>query len=339
MPEQPITKHKLELARELLDDIELSRLSPEQILLKAMRLARLCDDTDVRTWLNYELLGYPNTEVGRKFMALMGRWTDKEKNLGYWIPLASIDGTIAAIKIQIQQLQIPDVHLSLSSANPHEFVTGFGGRGEELSRPVSNVLIRLNDLTNKVTTLSGIRSRVLARIHFFVCKTYYKLGFSGIAESIFQRHQTAIDSLLSEKAPDVLEKIPSISDRLAEGDGEAISQAMNSCRRMIKALADAVYPASDTPVIVDGKEYQVGSENYLNRIKLHIKKCCASESRRERLRRSLTDIHEKASAGTHDDITPDEARAIFLSTYLLLGEVLDVSKDSERVVLAEMPSA
>jgi hypothetical protein len=338
MPEQPITKHKLELARELLDDIELSKLSPEQILLKVMRLARLCDDTDVRTWLNYELLGYPNTEVGRKFMDLMKRWTDKEKNLGYWIPFAAVDGTIAAIKIQIQQLQIPDVHLSLSSANPHEFVTGFGGRGEELFRPASAVLFRLTDLTNKVTTLSGIRSRVLARVHSFVCTTYYELAFSGAAESIFQRHQIAIDILLRENAPEVLEKIPSISDRLAEGDSEAISQAMNSCRRMIKALADAVYPASDAPVIVDGTEYQVGSENYLNRIKLHIKKFCASESRRERLRRSLTDIHDKASAGTHDDITPGEAQAIFLSTYLLLGEVLDVSKDNERVVPAEIPN-
>ncbi len=35
-----ISKHCLELTRPLIDDIELSRLSPEQFLLKAIRLVR-----------------------------------------------------------------------------------------------------------------------------------------------------------------------------------------------------------------------------------------------------------------------------------------------------------
>ena len=185
-----IFKHRLELARELLDDIELSRLAPEQLLLKASRLARIVDDAGVRTWLGFELRGYPNSEIGRKCMDLMGRWTDKSKDLGYWNPLAAINGTIAAWQVQIQQLQVPNVQISLASANPHEFVTGFGGTGApKLSDPALAVLHRLNDLTTNIAALSAVRSRVLSQIHDFVSKTYYVLAFSGIAESIFQRYQ------------------------------------------------------------------------------------------------------------------------------------------------------
>ena len=324
-----ISAHRIELARELLDDIELSRLAPEQLLLKAMRLARLRDDSEVRTWLNFELVGYPNSEEGRKYMDLMWRWTDKPKDIGYWIPLGAINGTIAAMQIQIQQLQVPNVQLSLASANPHEFVTGIGGKNAAgLSGPASAVLYRLSDLTTRISILNSIRSRVLARVHRFVCETYYALAFSGVAESIFQKYQVSIDASLRETAPDVLEKIPSISDRLAAGDREAVSQAMNSCRRMIKAFADAVYPPSDSPVTIDGQQFQVTADKDLNRIYLFLRNGCRSESRRDRLRQGLHRIHERASAGSHADVTPGEAKALFLSTYLVLGEILEASKVS-----------
>jgi hypothetical protein len=322
-----ISKHRLELARELLDDIELSRLSPEQLLLKTTRLARLSGDTEVRTWLGFELVGYENTEEGQKYMSLMGRWTDEDKCLGYWSPLAGINGSIAAMQIQIQQLQVPNVQLSLSSANPNEYVAGWGGRNlAGVSATATNVLSRLQALTSSITDLTSIRSRVVAQVHAFVSNTYYALAFSGAAESIFQRHQVAIDNMLREAAPDVLEKIPSVSERLVAGDAEAVSQAMNSCRRMIKAFADAVYPPSDTPATVDGQQYQVGSDKVLIRIQLFLRSRCPSESRRERLNQTLRRIHERASAASHADVSTDEARSLFLGTYLALGEVLGASK-------------
>jgi hypothetical protein len=333
MPESDvsISKHRIQLARELLDDIELSRIAPEQLLLKAMRLARICEDFEARRWLHYELVGYENSEDGRKYMDLMGRWTNKELNFGYWIPFAAINGTIAAQQIQIRQTQVPDIQVSVSSANPNEWVAGIAGQNiKELSSPASAVLSRLNDLTSSIATLSGIRSRVLTQVHAFVCQIYYGLAFSGAAESIFQSHQTAIDNLLRGAAPDVLEKIPSISDRLAARDKEAVSQAMNSCRRMIKAFADAVSPPKDSPVTVKGHKVQVGEEKVLNRIYLFLRETCPSETRRKRLNQSLHRIYERASAGTHDDVTPGEARALFLSTYLILGEILETSNQSPK---------
>jgi hypothetical protein len=326
-----LNNHRLGLAKELVDDIELSHLPPDQLLLKAYRLARLSEEIEIRTWLYFELNGYTDTEEARKYMDRVWRWTDKAKNLGWWVPFAAINGSISAIQVQIQQLHVPDVHLSVSSANPHEYVTGLGGANVAgISAPASKVLARLQELTTSITTLNSIRSRVLMGIHSFATETYYQLAFSGIAESIFQQHRTIIDTLLREKASDVLEMIPAINDRLVSGDLEAISQAMNSCRRIIKAFADAVYPPKDEMILVDGQQYQIGSDKVLNRITLYLRDNLSSETRRERLNKTIRLIHDRSSAGSHSDITLDEARSLFLQTYIILGEILQATKPKEQ---------
>jgi hypothetical protein len=314
----------LNIARELVDDIELTRLGPESILLKAMRLARLCEDVKTLEWLQFELNGYPDTPASRKWMRRFGRFTDEGKNIGYWVPLAGIAGTIAALQTQMQTLRVPDIHFAPSSANPHELVGGFAGLvAARVAEPANAVLNRLGALTPAISTLSSIRSRVLAAAHEFAVRQYHALTFENVSASIFESHRAEIDRVLAEAAPDVLEKLPVIMDRIAEGDAEAVSQAMNSVRRMIKSLADRVYPAKAEIVVIDGQKYDVRSDKVLNRLKLYLLANCSSESRRERLNRSIRDIHERASAGAHAEVTHSEARALVLAAYLTLGEIIE----------------
>jgi AbiTii len=315
------TGHKSELARDLLDDIELSRLIPEALLLKARRLARLIEASEIDSWLRFELEGYPNSALGQKYMTRMGRWNEYEKKLGYWIPLAGIEGMIAAMQVQIQQLQVPNIHFAPSSSNPNEYVSAFG-IANKFTEPATNVLVRLTNLTNAVSTLRSIRSRTLSALHDFATASYYELAFTNLAQSVFESHQSHIDMLLASHAPDAISKLPAIYDRLSAGDPEAVSQGLNSCRRMIKAFADAVYPPVEGSIDVDGQTYEIGADKVLNRIRLYLLAHCPSSSRRDRLNRSLRDIHERASAGSHADVQPEEARSLFLGTYLTLGEIL-----------------
>ncbi len=330
--DESISQHRLKLAKDLVDDIELSRLLPEQLLLKATRLARLMEDKELDRFLWYELNGYQNTEDSWKFMDSVGRWIDKPKNEGYWGPLATINNSIIAYQVQLQLLRIPDVQVALSSSNPNEFVTGgpWSLNKPDINEPIASVLARQYAITSAISGLSGVRSRVLAKIHYFAANTFLRLSFSGVAESIFQKNQVLIDSFLREVAPEVLEKIPSINDRLAEGDPEAISQAMTSCRRMISAIADSLYPPSDNPLNVEGQDRIIDSAHYLNRLKLFLEQHCKSSSRRDRLKRTLSDLNEKSSAGIHSDVTSGEAKSLFLLTYLTLGEVAQIAQKDEN---------
>jgi len=324
------SSHILDLAKELIDDIELSRLTAEQLLLKATRLARLVGDNETYQWLRYELNGYSNDSESRKWLLVFGRLDSADAKYGYFQPLAGISGTITAMQSQIQQLKVPDIQFAPSSSNPNELVTGWAGStATSITKPAKDVLDRLQALTTAITNITSVRSRVLNAIHEFVIRIYYDRAFTGLAESIFERHKIAIDELLKTDADEVLKKIPAIYDRLAAGDQEAISQALNSVRRMIKAFADSVYPPDEGTVELDGTSYSIGSDKVLNRIKLFLNSKCTSSSRCQRLNKTIRFIHERASAGTHSDVMPEEARTLFLHTYLILGEILSASSIGE----------
>jgi hypothetical protein len=337
---QSLDAQKLALARDLLDDIELSRLAPEQLLLKASRLARLLEDGAVLKWLEYELRGYYDSSDHLAFAERVGRVLDKVKKHGYWAPLTSLDAQAQATQIQIQQLKVPNISFAPSSANPHEYVTGVAGSNvSKLAAPAEIVLARLQLLTTTLAQLREIQSRVIAEIHQFVVQTYHRLAFSGAAENIFLCHQREVDTLLRDNAGDVLQKIPTICSRLSESDPEAISQALSSCRRMIKAFADAVQPPEDHDVETDGVKYHIGSDKVLNRIQYFLGRYCSSRGRRDRIIKNLRQINDRVAKGVHTDITTDEAKALFLQTYMTLGEILLASHAFALVEATGAPEA
>jgi hypothetical protein len=83
MAAQSRSQHILDLARELLDDIELGRTTAEGLILKASRFARWVGSDETKYWLQLEMSGYNNTNpISQKYMDITGRWTDREKGRG-----------------------------------------------------------------------------------------------------------------------------------------------------------------------------------------------------------------------------------------------------------------
>jgi hypothetical protein len=74
----------------------------------------------------------------------------------------------------------------------------------------------------------------------------------------------------------------------------------------------------------------IGSDKVLNRINLYLRDNLSSETRRDRLNKTIRLIHDRSSAGSHSDITLDEARSLFLQTYIILGEILQATKPKEQ---------
>jgi len=313
------SEHIRNLAAELLDDIELARLKPEQLLLKARRLARLEGNETIQKWLGYELHGYILDEfVSMLYMTSTGRWTDKSKNFGWWGPLSQLEGIIESNTLMMKTIRIPDISYSISSANPNQYV------GIAYS-PDSTINKLINDATSArdvINQLSGTRSKVLGLLHGYVSNVYYETEFSGLSESLFETFKNKVDVLLADKCKGALDKIPAINDRLVSGDLEAVSQALNTCRRIIDAFADAVFPASDTPFIIGDNELDVKQDKTQNRINAYIYQKCHSESRRIKFRQTLKNLYSRVSTGVHNDVLLEEAKVLFLETYTYLGEVL-----------------
>jgi len=104
---------------------------------------------------------------------------------------------------------------------------------------------------------------------------------------------------------------------------------MNTCRRLIDAFADAVYPPQDEPIDVNGQRLEVKKSHVLNRIDAFVHRQTESKSRKTRLRQAMRGIYERVSTGVHSDVTASEARFLFLETYAILGEILALTSERD----------
>jgi AbiTii-like protein len=293
----------LKLADELLADIELSRLSAEKCILKGTRLARLVSDDDAIEWLRCELHGYDtSSQRWAELMTVTSRWVDDEKKKGYTSSLAALQGMLEAQQGRINALKS----------------TSLSGDGIVIAQ--NNRFAQLNNASESIATISAIVAGVMAALHEVATRTYYELLFSEIQADLFTSMQAEIDGRVSPMMGGALSKIDVINERLRTGDTEAISHAMTTCRRLIDATADVLFPACQESAEIDGQEVTLDRSKVLNRLNLFAYNAGASKGRRDRLRRSLSDVYGRASKGVHDEVTPMEARFLFLQTYLTLGE-------------------
>ncbi|AYO11838.1 hypothetical protein D0784_21190 [Vibrio campbellii] len=302
---QSRSEHILGLAKELLDDIELSRTSAESLILKASRLARWVGSEEIRYWLKLEMQGYNSSnEVSLKYMGITGRWVDREKQRGYWGPLAQQEAAIIAEQAKLRAMRVPD------TAGDMAFIA------------TKKVTDEMTSSASYISKLSGIKSRVLAKLHEFVSEIYYEKQFDSLSESIFERYKGDVDSLIGEACGEVLEQIPSVMSRLAEGNQEAISQSLTTCRRVIDSFADSIFPPSEETIEIGGNQLSLAANRHQNRINAYIHQRIDSNTRKKRFRQNLANLYDRVSTGVHNEVTVEEARALFLNTYLLIGEIL-----------------
>jgi hypothetical protein len=302
------SEHIISLSKEIIDDIELSRLEGQALLLKATRLARYVDEEEIRKWLRFEMQGFSNDEVSLKYMTKTGRWTDKEKNEGYWAPLAQIEASSEAQKQKLSLIRIPD-----TSGDRAPFV-------------IDRVTNQMNGATQNISKLEGIKSRVISLIHDFATNVYYQRTFDYVAESIFDNYKKDVDILIAENCGDVLDQIPSVIGRLSDGNKESVSQALTTCRRIIDSFAIHVYPTSDDTINIGGNVLSLKLDKVQNRINAYIHLNSKSDSQKKKLRQNLSNLYDRVSAAVHSDVDANEAKSLFFNTYLLLGEILTLKK-------------
>lgn len=310
MMKQSTSKHILELAKELLDDIELNRIGIEPLLLKASRLARWTGSEEIKHWIELELKGYSfDDDTSVKFFDITGRWENKEERSAYVAPLAQIISMIDTEQAKLDTMTTPDTS------------------GDWGFRVMQMYEKNLFEATMRKNQLSGIKSKVLAQLHGFITDVYYEKEFDNLSESIFEKYKNEVDTLIASNCGDVLEQIPSVMDRLADGDNESISQALTTVRRIIDSFADSIYPPSDQTINMNGNDVKLDASKHQNRINAYVYERINSKSRKSKIRQNLSNLYDRVSTGVHNDVSAEEAKSLFLNSYLLLGEVLHIGKE------------
>ncbi|WP_461296384.1 AbiTii domain-containing protein [Streptomyces harbinensis] len=290
-------------------DIELKRLKASEVILKASRLARLVGHTELAEFLGFERNGYPTDGSAEHWIGRAGRWADIEKKTFYTSSIAKVEARVESAQQAVDAMR-----------------GGGNYSGEYALLASRNHDERILQSSTVVGTWAGICGQVVAVVYDVITEIYHELLFSELQASLFADTQKKVDGSLSAASGSALQKIERISDRLRDGDPESVSQALTTCRRLIDSSADYVFPARDELYTIgDEVNLKVGPQQVLNRLQAHTHVCGASKSRRDRLRRTLSDLYARCSTGTHAEVSIDEARFIFLQTYIALGEILTLS--------------
>jgi hypothetical protein len=294
-------------AEELLAAIESGTVPFDILVAKALGLARDVGDVEAVEWLACEAGGYAlSTDVRKRYAMLTDRW-DGTSEEHYPGSAAKIAHAVTAMNHALDANKQFEPGASTASLML-------------LNQKVKNI----NTWTTAIQPLEDILSAVRAHLHLFASRILVEAQFSETSRSLFERYQSQVDAQLAAQAATAFEKIPSVFERLQAGEPEAISHALTSCRRIIDSFADAVFPPRPTPVIIDGTELDCGADKTKNRIRAFIASKVSSRSRRDRINRNLASLYDRVSAGVHSDVAVDEAQALVLNTYLLLGELISL---------------
>ncbi|HWA55437.1 MAG TPA: hypothetical protein VG816_14805 [Solirubrobacterales bacterium] len=308
-PLTPVTSQEsrrseaLRLAEDLLGEIELSTISPNDIARKASRLARLIDDSDAMRWLKYETTGYPS-------------------------PLDS-DATAAAIR---SSREAPPQDLPAGKEGPM-YQTGSAG---QIATVIEAAKVRLPACSNPperdgtirlIQTQQGYLDAVVGSIHTYVAERYQELRFGAAVESAFEVVRREVDTSIGDLVPDALPMLTSAFENATSSNPEDSANAAGTCRRLLKAAADQLCASGPD---IEGRK--MGDGNYINRLIHWITTNAESETVAamvaadlDYLGRRLDAADHAGQKGAHATVDRFEASRFITGTYLVLGDVLRIA--------------
>jgi len=175
-----------------------------------------------------------------------------------------------------------------------------------------------------------ILGRIRQRVHRFLTETEAALEFSVAASGAFERARAVVDRHLSDVAPEALAQFRAAYERAAQGDEEARSHALTSCRRVLKSVADRLYPPTGR-VVRDqtGREHKLTDDKYLNRLVQYATEAIQHQASRKLTIANVDDLSARldalddlASKGVHEVVSTSEMDQCILQTYLVVGDLL-----------------
>lgn len=329
----------LSLAEETLAALEIdgARLTP--IVLRCLRIARLLDNKTAEAWCNYELHGYQDALATDQNSGLYASWSGRHANKDangawtYWIaPIEQIESMYEMARENLRALPIPVTSVSESApvSQPIHYPAPLQSTSEKL---LNSILSQRAASTAEATKWLRVIASLRGSLHHHLAATVVELRYGRIVDTVFERARNRFDRLLSEIAPDAA---AALSAAFARGDGndpETQSQALTSCRRSLKALADALYPPREP---IDG--HVLDADHFVNRLTQYAKENLQSRSRREALDEEIASVARRAEAlndlaskGIHNEVSREELELVVVRTYVLAGELLGLLPEPPNV--------
>jgi hypothetical protein len=338
----------LALVTKTLDDMEDPNTSVSVITRRAVRIARIRNDYSNLLWLQFELLSMHEKEARFRLAAEIAPHISKEeyKILSFQTleAFAEERRTISSAELTGSQVKKDNKNiLAMSVAeiearramfielrNREQSIGGlhptdayFIDREVSQARLIASTAIRETD---------AILSRIRNRVHDYLSSVEKDLVYGRLQSDVFERNRRYVESRLSEVVPEIAEQMRTAEARLDDSNPESYSQALTTCRRALKAIADHVFPATNESIQgSDGRIRTMSEDKYIARLWQFAHKSLGNSAGGKLVLSQLDDlghridaIYKMSSKGVHATVDRVEAERCFVQTYLLLGEILRI---------------
>ena len=246
------------LVQETLDQFDAPGMTVAALTRRCQRIASLRGDGVALSWLTMESTDVANqftnqseaSRASRESLAARllttipgdeanAKWTAEYD--GY-ISRRRVDGTREANLRSVQQIE--ELTRTLREQEAATLVSPPPGmHSYDLGKHVSDQDRARTQLVASRIALETVLARIKARLWEFLTETEYELSFGEATAETFHRLRTYVDKQLMTISPPALEQFQTAYRRLKDGGDEDRAHALTSCRRVLKTLADQLYPA------------------------------------------------------------------------------------------------
>lgn len=330
-------KQALEACEKVIFGIEDGTISVSSSLLMCMRIARLVNDQDGLTWLEYEYGGYPRDKQGYivhnawQIGADHGRSYQQKDDEGnrktviFTELCGELEATIESDKKAIGSYT----------------TQGYSVSGDLALLATDRMTLRVaqgtNSLLDSIRTAERHLSILKSQYYEFATKWHIELQFGNNAKKVFEEYQEKVDSYYSTLPTPTLQKLNAIEDLMEDGNPEQYAQVLTSCRRLWSETAKSLF----VEVLSDfngthyktlsGKEIDVSGDHDNNKLAAVIETLQSRASKNTLVGSEIIylidwieQINKRQNAGVHADVTREQAAQCIIHTYIALGDILSL---------------
>lgn len=340
----------LSITQKTLDEFNNTVLS--DMIRSTIRLARLRNDYNNLWQLQYEMIPFDDEAAKDRIHAeLASHYTNNEFKAtlyeitkGYMaerkIRLINNDGSINKeesfcifsindIEDKISELE-KEIERSIPPTGMHSLDLYYAQKRYDHTRSIDSFLIQ---------ELKSVLNRIKHRVYDYLSNVEKQLLYGQVNADIFEKNRRYVDQQLAIIAPEALSQFLATYKCLNDLEPETNSQALLSCRRILKSVADKLYPARTDPIMgVDGKPRLLTDELYKARlwqfVTEKVKGSTAGKvvlAQIEDIGNRIDKIYDLASKGVHADVSEVEVNQCVIQTYLLIGDLLRLNDETSAI--------
>lgn len=334
----------LQLVQNTVNAVDTGTVKLSSVIRSCIRIARLRNDFISLLWLQREIIDNQNIlERKRVFNEIIPHFTRdqfKQYNKMFgemWMlerPAITfengrIEKTDMIIGKNVSELEnelegmIDTYNRAQTPAGMHPFDTA------KLEEQNFHLRIQTQAYINHY---QKILESIKNRVYDFLSQTEKQLLYGQFHSDIFEQNRQYVELRLNQVCPEALKELVSALQRVKENTPETRAQALLSCRRLFKDLADVFYPPISQPVTgADGKTRDLSEEKYISRLWQFITDKTQKTTSVELIQTSLNDlgnrldrIYEFTNKGVHAEVDEFEMNQCLVQTYLLTGDLLRI---------------